>query len=169
MSRTTSLLALVARINPAIWDAIHPMGPITVGHYRHAFGAGREVADELNPQPLPPAERAAVRRQLLHGAVQLSGQLAQLAVFSQAQNGNGAELLVREVDDWCGNQPRPIPWPTNWPIPIPDPDPWPWLSAEVFAAAAVTLAGIADRLGEGELRDGFDKAVDRLSEAAIGG
>jgi hypothetical protein len=166
MSRTT-LLELVARINPQIWDAVHPMGPVLVSRYGLAF-AGREIADELNPQPLPPVEPAAVRRQLLHGAVQLSGQLAQLAVFSQAQSGNGAELLMREIDDWCGTGPRRIPWPTNWPfpIPVPEPDPSPWLVAEVFAAAAVTLAGIAARLGEGELRDGFDKAVDRLSEAA---
>jgi hypothetical protein len=165
MSRTTTLLEVIARINPAIWDAIHPMGPVTVD--RPGQVVARQLADEL-PQPEP----AALRRQLLHGAVQLAGQLAQLAVFSHAQNGTGAELLVREIDDWCGTPPRPIPWPRNWPFPVPipgeGPQPDPWLGAEVFAAAAVTLAGIAGRLGEGELRTGFDKAVDRLSEAAIG-
>lgn len=168
MSRTTTLLELVARINPAIWDAVHPMGPVTAARYGHAW-AVREVVDEVNP---PLGEPAAVRRQLLHGAVQLAGQLAQLAVFGHAQNGNGAELLVREIDDWCGTPPRPIPWPRNWPSPVPlpgaGPQPDPWLGAEVFAAAAVTLAEIAGRLDEGELRDGFDKAVDRLSEAATG-
>ncbi len=172
MSRTTALLQLIARINPAIWDVIVPMGPVLVGEL-----AGRELlvrpgaetaADELNPQPLPP------RAHILRASAGMAGRLAELALTSQAQNGNGGELLLREIDDWCGNSPRPIPWPSQWPWPwpwpIPDPDPNPWLSAEVLAVAALTLAGIAARLDPrdaGELRDAFDKGADRLAEAAV--
>lgn len=172
MSRTTALLQLIARINPAIWDVIVPMGPILVGGLTGrellARSGAETAADELNPQPLPP------RAQILRASASMSARLAELALTSQAQSGNGAEVLLREIDDWCGNVPRPIPWPPHWPWPwpwpIPDPDPNPWLSAEVFAVAALTLASVGARLDPrdaGELRDAFDKGADQLAEAAV--
>jgi hypothetical protein len=166
MSRNTALLELLARMNPAMWDAIHPMGPVLAGRVAFELAEGR-AADELNPQPLPP--RLAARTELVRASVRLAYQLTQLAVFSHAQSGNGAEILAREVDDWCGNSPRPFPWPKNWPIPVPGPDPEPWPIREMLVAAALTLAGLASRLGDGDLRGGFDHAIDRLTEAAIAG
>jgi hypothetical protein len=184
MSRNTILLQVIARLHPEIWDAINPMGPIRGGELIGRTGlrrvggeplstselsTGSSVADELNPQPMPPS------RQVLRATAQLTGQLAQLALTTHAQNGGGAELLVREIDDWCGNRPRPIPWPRNWPWPWPwppppDPDAQPWFIAEVFATAALTLAGIGSRLA-GRADDGllaaFDNGADQLSDAAV--
>ena len=45
MSNIVRLLAVLGRINPAVWDAIIPHGPV---------GPAARVA--LNPQPLPPKE-----------------------------------------------------------------------------------------------------------------
>ncbi|MDQ1717981.1 MAG: hypothetical protein QOE89_1934 [Pseudonocardiales bacterium] len=189
MSRNTKLLELIARTHPYLWEILHPHVPILYG-----FGyVDRFAAVELNPQPIPPGIAAAVlsegagagkqaaelnpqplppRAEVLVAAAGLAQQLAQFALFAQAQNGNGAELLVREIDDWCGTRPRPIPWPKNWPlpwppIPEPDPEPHPWLTAEVFTVAALTLASVGARLGAGQLRDGFDKSVDQLLDAAL--
>jgi hypothetical protein len=173
MSRTTALLQLIARMNPAMWDAIIPMGPILVGELTGrellARSGAEAAADELNPQPLPP------RSQILRASAGMSARLAELAVMSEAQNGNGTEVLLREIEDWCGNSPRPIPWPPNWPWPWPpppgpDPDPNPWLTAEVFAVAALTLASIGARLDTRDakgLREAFDKGAEQLADAAV--
>lgn len=172
MSRTTALLQLIARMNPAMWDAIIPMGPILVGELTGrellARSGAETAADELNPQPLPP------RSHVLRASAGMTARLAELALTSEAQNGNGTKVLLRQIDDWCGNVPRPIPWPPNWPwpwpIPGPDPDPNPWLSAEVFTVAALTLASIGARLDVRDakgLREAFDNGVERLADAAV--
>ena len=54
MAKATQLLSVLARINPAIFDYIFPHGPAVA----HAF-ASRFSEVALNPQPLPPARKAA--------------------------------------------------------------------------------------------------------------
>jgi len=47
----------------------------------------------------------------------------------------------------------------------PQPDPWQLATARV--AGAVTLAGLAARLGEGELRETMGRGAEQLAEVAV--
>ncbi|UQX88889.1 hypothetical protein M6D93_02555 [Jatrophihabitans telluris] len=176
---TARLLEIIARSHPELYEILHPHVPFVLlgGFVSRAAevelnpqpippGRASRAADELNPQPLPP-------REVRVAAVELVAQLALNAINAHGQKRNGAELLVAEIDDWCGTHPRPIPWPPNWPWPWPpgpdpDPEPHPWLTAEMFAVAAVTLAGIGSRIADTTLRGGFDTAAEHLADAAVG-
>jgi hypothetical protein len=160
-----TVLEIFARLNPAIWDWIVPMGPVEIAQIGRVGRIGEEV--ELNPQPLPPGPE-------IVGAV-LGRQIAEAAVITQAQTGGGQELLMRVVDEWCGTR-GPHPWPPGWPHLVdPDPHPWfvaepepsPWNVAQMFAAASIVFARYSSGLDEGELRDGFRGASDKTGERAV--
>ena len=160
------LLAVIGRLDPRIWDAIIPMGPIREGSM-HRLSPGAEV--ELNPQPIPPG------RQVQFAAAIVANQIAEAAVAAEAAGlAEGASAIIeRAAEGWCGNEPRhlPIPWPP-WPFPWPvgrhpEPDPSPWDIASVRLVSALTFASVAARLEESETRNALNRGAERLMEAAL--
>ncbi|HET8751479.1 MAG TPA: hypothetical protein VFM43_03010 [Gaiellaceae bacterium] len=158
------LLAIWGRINPAIFDVIHPMGP------ERAFSVISPAdAVELNPQPLPP------RAELQLAAARVANEIALAAVAAEAAgNDEAAERIVMQaVDDWCGTPSghRPIPWPGPWPFPsyLEDPTPVPWLVDTVRLVGALTLASVGSRMAEGAAREALGHGAERLMDAALAG
>jgi hypothetical protein len=157
-------LAIMGRINPAIWDAIHPMGPERAVSF---LSPGEAV--ELNPQPLPPR----VAFQL--AAARVANEIALAAVAAEAAGNDEAaeQIITTAADDWCGTPSghRPIPWPGPWPFPsyLQDPDPHPWLVDTVRLVAGLTFASVGSRLTEGAAREALEHGAERLTEAAIAG
>jgi hypothetical protein len=160
------LLAVLARINPAVWDAIIPHGPVLSG--ASAFEAVSKASEvELNPQPLPP------RQQLLLASATVAHDVALAAVTAEAAGTEAASRIVgRAVDDWCGTEPRhfPIPWPGPWPFPWPpEPEPHPeWDIGASRVVGALSFASVASRLAEGEAREALSKGAEQLLEAGLG-
>jgi hypothetical protein len=158
------LLAIMGRINPAIFDVIHPMGPERAFS---ALSAGEAV--ELNPQPIPPG----VELQL--AAARVASEIALAAVAAEAAgNDEAAERIVAQAaDDWCGTPSghRPIPWPGPWPFPsyLQDPDPHPWLVDTIRLVAALTLASVGSRVADGAAREALGHGAERMLEAALEG
>jgi hypothetical protein len=152
MTNIVRLLAVLGRINPAVWDAIIPHGPA--------------VRVALNPQPLPPKEA------FLAASAATAHDIATAAIYTEAAGLDTAPRLVAEaVDDWCGNSPRPIPWPHHWPLPWPpEPEPHPdWDIAASQVVGALSLASAASRLGDGPARDALAKGAEQLLDVALGG
>jgi hypothetical protein len=164
MAGIVRLLAVLGKINPAVWDVINPHGPV---HSRvRRFSRGAEVS--LNPQPLPP-EHA-----LLVASAEVAHDIAFAAVSAEAAGTGAASRIVGEaIDDWCGTRPRPfpIPWPRPWPFPWPpEPEPHPeWDIAASRVVGALSLASVASRLEEGEARDALTKAAEQLLDAGLEG
>lgn len=158
------LLAIMGRINPAIFDVIHPMGPERAFS---ALSAGEAV--ELNPQPIPPGV------ELQFAAARVANEIALAAVAAEAGgNEEAAERIVAQaVDDWCGTPTghRPIPWPGPWPFPsyLQEPDPHPWVVDTVRLVAALTLASVGSRVAEGVAREALGQGAERVLEAALAG
>jgi hypothetical protein len=146
------LLAVLGKINPAVWDAIIPHGP-AVAH-RAA----------LNPQPLPPGEA------FLHASAAVAQDIAYAAISAEAAGSDAAGRIVSDaIDDWCGNRPRPIPWPHPWPFPWPpEPEPHPdWDVAASRVVGALSLASMASRLEDGPARDALAKGAEQLLDAGL--
>jgi hypothetical protein len=149
-----ALLEILARLNPRIYEIIHPHVPVLVG----GFGPLAEVDEvELNPQPLPPREVVA--------AAMLARRLGDAAVLVNAQTQGGQGFLQEIVDEWCGTR-GPRPWPPGWPHVV-EPDPHPWDVAQVFAVASLVFAGFAASLEDGQLREAFRAAADTTGERAV--
>ena len=165
MASIVRLLAVLGKINPAVWDAIIPHGP--VGPHGHAFRSfARSSAAELNPQPLPP------KHELLLASAAVAHDIAFAAVSADAAgSGTGSRLVARAIDDWCGTRPPriPIPWPGPWPFPWPpEPEPHPeWDIGASRVVGALSLASVASRLGEGDVRDALAKGAEQLLEAGL--
>jgi hypothetical protein len=146
-----SLLAILGRINPAIWDVIVPMGP------ERRVSIGDRVS--LNPQPLPPRE--------LIAAAEVGTRIAYAPAAAEATgNGEGAvNLVARAIDDFCGTGHRP--WPRPWPGPL-GPDPEAERIAEMRLVAALSMASAAARMSDGDARQALTLGADKLAEAAVG-
>lgn len=157
------LLALLGRIDPAVWDFIIPHGPVQ-GALSGAVSRSSEV--ELNPQPLPPKEA------LLFASATVAQDIAFAAVAAEAAGTDAAARIVeRAVDDWCGTgRPRlPIPWPGPWPFPWPpEPEPHPeWDIGASQVVGALSLASVASRMADGEARDALSKGAEQLLQAGL--
>jgi len=156
MASIVRLLAVLGKIDPAVWDAIIPHGPVV-------SRKGAEVA--LNPQPLPP------RHQLLVASAAVAHDIASAAVNADAAGTDSSRLVTRAIDDWCGTRPRriPIPWPGPWPFPWPpEPDPHPeWDISASRVVGALSLASVASRLEDGDARDALSKGAEQLLEAGL--
>ncbi|GAA4491568.1 hypothetical protein GCM10023094_56140 [Rhodococcus olei] len=154
--QTSSLLSIIARIHPQVWDAIVPHGP-----------GIRERSDRasLNPQPLPPSDR------YLIGAAEMAHDVARIAVESEMR-GQSSSMLGELVDDWCAT-PWPRRWPWPWPGPRPNEDiedgplPEPWVVQTGRVVGAIVFASVGSRLAKGELAAAFLDGADRLTEAAV--
>jgi len=115
----------------------------------------------LNPQPLPP-----------HGAGRMLMSLMERGIIIvSGRDPSAQEAFLQDVEDWCGT-----PWPRRWPWigpgPVPEPHPEAGRHDDFGRAArvggALAAAEIAARYPEGELKDVFEKAAQRLTEAALG-
>ena len=161
-----SLLAIIGRIHPEVWDLIWqgPLARSSSPQVRFVSALDRVA---LNPQPLPPREA------LLAGAAEMAHEIAGLAVASEAQGTSSAAFVSEVIDDWCGT-PWPRKWPWPWPGPRPgtegegpQPDPWDVRTARVVGA--VIFASVASRLSSGDLTTAFAEGAERLAEAALAG
>lgn len=150
--RDATLLSIVARINPAAWDAIIP--------HSHKIRVRADLA-ALNPQLLPPAET------FLVAAAEMAHELVRMAVETEV-GGGSAGFVSEFIEDWCGT-----PWPRKWPWPGAGPRPdevtltelWDVRTARV--AGAIVFASAGSRLSEGELGEAFAKGAERLAEVAV--
>lgn len=151
--RNLSLLEIVARLHPAIWD-VPPHGPLRSASVRDRVA--------LNPQPLPPEPDP-----FLLEAARMTHEYVRLGVEATIRGEDAVRLVSEFVDDWCGT-PWPRKWPFPWPGPRPDegPQPDPWRLASARVVGAVILAGYAARLGEGDLRETLRAGAEKLAEAA---
>jgi len=152
------LVIKLGHINPAIWDAIIPHGPPI---------AIASAAAGLNPQPLPPAAK------LQLASAEVAKEIAHAAIAAEAAGNSeaAATIVARAVDDWCGNSPKlfPFPWPSKWPFPWP-PEPEEEFTPDLGTSrvvGALTLASIASRIAEGEVRETLGKGAEQLLEAGL--
>lgn len=158
---STPLLQIVARISPAVWDAVVPRHRLAeVGSRLPSQVPSRIDLVSLNPQPLPPAER------FLVASADLAHDIGRLAVETDLTHGGGTDLVRQLVDDWCGTG-----WPRRWPFPFPGPDP----RGDAFDLAggrlvgAVVLASLGQRMADSELGAAFTEGAERLAEVALQG
>ncbi len=161
MTDIVRFLAVLGRINPAIWDAIIPQGPRVQG----GIALSKAVQVELNPQPIPPGH------ELLVASATVAHEIALAAVASESAGADPERILTRALDDWCGTgRPHlPIPWPDPWPFPWPpDPEPHPeWDVAASRVVGALCFASVASRLAEGRVREVLSKGAEQLLEAGL--
>jgi hypothetical protein len=123
MALHRSLIAIIAKQNPSIWEEIiGPLGPLR-----------RFDAVALNPQPLPPIARAALNPQPLPPGVEygtlVGAELVRAAGLAQLLH-LPFDLVAEEI---C---PPPRKWP---PIPFP-PAPWPPRGDDFDLGYAIGLA-----------------------------
>ena len=159
MANLVRLLAVLGKINPAVWDAIIPHGPLVArGAAVRRFSAGAEVA--LNPQPLPPKE-ALLRRLGGGGArhrVRRRSAPRPPAATPRRLVSSGDRRLVRHAPT-----PFPIPWPRPWPFPWP-PEPG---AAPGLGHRRLARRSARSRLASGRLADGGGPgARDALAKGA---
>jgi len=155
------LLVSLGKINPAIWDAIIPHGPVLSVISKSSPAS--EVA--LNPQPIPPREKLEL------ASAWVAKEIARAAIAAEAAGSDGASTIVaRAIDDWCGTPHGrlPIPWPGPWP--------YPWTLDDVDAdldidssrvVGALTLASVASRMADGEARAALAKGAEQLLEVGL--
>ncbi|MEX5270566.1 hypothetical protein [Kocuria sabuli] len=152
----SAILIQVSRINPAIWDAIFPQGPLA----RHRYDSVG-----LNPRLLPPGPTPD-GWQLEAGL--MARELVRVAVESDLRGEDSAGMVSRLIEDWCGTPwPRqwPFPWPGPGPMDGPSPDPWRINAARIVGATV--FASYASRLGEGALREALADGAERLAQVAV--
>jgi hypothetical protein len=153
-----TLLSIIARIHPAIWDAIIPHG-----HRAGAVGASRVDRVALNPQPLPPRET------FLLGAAEMAHDIVKTALEIEAHGESSFGFVSDVIDDWCGT-PWPRKWPVPWPGPGPQPDPWDAMDVQAARViGAIIFSSVAMRLPDEKFSAVFADGAERLTEAALGG
>lgn len=121
MALSRSIIAIIGRIDPAIYDVVYPHGPAVGFRTR-----GIRSASELNPQPLPPLERYAsdpLNPQPLPPGVEFGAYVGHELVRAAGLARVLGLTLQLTTDDICP-PPRPFPWPFPWPWPGPWPGPW---------------------------------------------
>lgn len=153
-----ALLRAGVRLNPAIYDAIFPHGPVRIAEQVRFAGVekvGRQVFDvdrvALNPQPIPPSELeigATLMIEVLRGAIAGAGANGPEGV---------AKILSYELDDWCGTG-----WPRKWPKPRPRLD-----DRLVLLGGALVAAELAAGY-DGVMAEVLGAGVDQMVGLAIG-
>jgi hypothetical protein len=164
--RATSLLAILARIHPEIWeiwDIVHGTGPL-----RSLAATSRLAEVALNPQPLPPGPSERLQR----ASALVARDIALAAITAEAAGERGGvRMITSAIDDWCGNgrPPIPIPWPGPWPFAFAvDEAPQHLDVAASRLVGALSFAALASRMGAGDVRDALSAGADRLMDAALG-
>ncbi len=158
-----TLLSIIARINPQIWDYIYPHGPV-IGYSASPTIGIAPVIDRvaLNPQPLPPGDR------FLVGAAELAHDIVRTAVGMEARGESALTFVTDTIDDWCGT-----PWPHKFPFPWPGPRRDPELDPHAFDVqagriiAAIIFTSVAERVGDEKFSAVFADGAEKLTNAAI--
>ncbi|KHK96410.1 hypothetical protein LK09_15735 [Microbacterium mangrovi] len=158
---SNSLIAIIARINPAIWEIVDG-GPGAPWQQRANLAA-------LNPQPLPPiaAARRTAEQRAMHYGAGVAVELVRAASTAQLLG-----VAFEPGDDICP-PPRKFPH-IPVPFPFPDPDPHPWYvgdeSIVAYAAGlAFTLEATAQAWEQLRGADALAAVHDRALETAVGG
>ncbi|KRE42721.1 hypothetical protein [Knoellia sp. Soil729] len=151
-------LEFLASFDDRVWEVVGG-GPQGLRVHQRGDDAS------LNPQPLPPHEAGR----------QLMSLMARGIIIVSGRDQSAQNAFFEDVEDWCGTS-----WPRRWPWlgpgPVPEPD------AEhgterglrddfrrsALVGGALAAAEIAARYPSGELRDVFEKAAQRLTEAGLG-
>ena len=163
MAISKQLVTIFARHDPRLWDLFFPHLPL-IAHQGAARASKLEQVG-LNPQPLPPIELyLAASADAAHG-------MAQAAITAERIGAEPRKALAESIEDWCGSSPRPWPWPRPWPGPWPprrhDDEPHPeWDIAAGQLVGAMTLAGIAARMDEGDAQQAIEQAAEQLFSVA---
>jgi len=165
MARSGSVLRVLAHLNPRLWELVHPHVPVL----QQSLLATRRFGDEvfLNPQPLPPREQALLE------TVATARAVAEAVIAAQFAGRDAGEMLQEVADDWCGTQPKVIPWPKQWPHPWPPGEPYPiteeidQVARGMQAAAAVVFDSYATGIQDERLSGSFADLAGRLGEAAL--
>src|SRR5215213_7067869 len=99
-SISISLLRIIARHRPELWELIHPHVPLIATTARFAVADGLNAV-ALNPQPLPPGEElVAITRSTARA-------IADVAIAASTTGQDARQLLTEIVDDWCPTPPTP--------------------------------------------------------------
>ncbi|MFD2090963.1 hypothetical protein [Blastococcus deserti] len=165
MARSMSVLRILARLDPRLWELVHPHVPILHQGLRTSRRFGDEVF--LNPQPLPPRER------LLLETVSAARAVAEAAIAAQFAGRDVREVLQEVGDDWCLTRPGTIPWPRHWPHPWPPGEAYPiaeeidQVAQAAQAAAGLVFQSYAAGIQDERLSASFAELADRLEEAAV--
>ncbi len=137
MALNKKLLAIIGRINPAIYDVVFPHGPVG---------------------PAGKAVRAAAFAQTALSAEEVGAAMAQHFAATQWTARRLGVAFDGEPDDWCPTgRPFKLPPGVVFP-PVPDPDPYPWLPA-FYLGFASRMAVIAEAAGDEADRRVFDGAA----------
>lgn len=164
MAYATSLVSILGRINPAIYDVIFPHGPILSSFT--GLGRAATVVSELNPQPLPPKD------ELLMASAAVARDIAFAAINAEAGGqDNASRIVTTAIDDWCGNgrPPIPIPWPGPYPFPFAlEAVPHDLDVAAARVVGALSLAAVASRLAPSKVREALSTGADKLLEIGLG-
>ena len=170
MAGASKLMLILARMNPAMYDALIPHSHVTavphvtaMARMSTAGAPGEEVM--LNPQPLPP------RDAFLVASAEAAHDIARAAIAAEAAGGSARAVIASAMDEWCGT-PRPWPWPWPWPGPWStnggDPEPHPdWDYDASRLVGSLTLASVAARMKYGDARIAIEQGAEQLLETAL--
>jgi hypothetical protein len=148
MITNRTLLSILARRNPAIYDFIFPRGPksqfLELGLSTH----------RPPPQPYLPSHElgAAIAAEFIHN------------VWLADRFGFDLGIAFNELDDWCPTYPKMPKLPPWWP-PIPDPDPHPDWSVDFHRGFAARLDIASIKFEGTQMGESFDKAIERSVES----
>jgi hypothetical protein len=162
MAQSYALLRLLARLDPRLWEIIHPHVPVLSDSVR----SSRFDEVTLNPQPLPPREVVRL------ATVAAARAVADAAIAAQFAGRDAREVLEQVADDWCGTGTGSIPWPRHWPHPWPPGDPYPIVEeidsvAQASQAhAALVFGAYANGIADEGLAASFAGMAERLERAA---
>ena len=146
-------LEFFAHLNPKVWEVVGG-GPL---------GLHTAATAALNPQPLPPVDIGQRRRTPVSSTAIGYGQLALMALTAIGQGEGGSRTFLADIDDWCGTG-----WPRRWPWPPPKGNGGEDL-VSLQLGAGIAAAHLAAGYEDGELRETFESAANRLFDAALGG
>jgi hypothetical protein len=163
VAESLSILRLLAHLNPALEDAIHPHGPYVAVRALENHGDGR-VETQLSRQPLLSVDEFA--RAVSRGAAAIAD-----ATIAAHLAGRDAREITAEVGDELCPRPPAIRWPKRWPPPVPPGEPYPIdrrIARQVIQAqAALVFQSYADGIGDEDLGAALAGLADRLATAAL--
>jgi hypothetical protein len=150
MALNKYLIAILARLNPQIWEIVDG-GP---GGYLHGAGSYRGGLVSLNPQPLPPVDGISLG--LRYGAG-VGVELVRTASTAHVLN-----VAFEPGDDICP-PPRKHP-PIPWPFP---PEPYPWREADFEQNYAAGLAFALEATAEAWASLKGASVLERVHDVAL--
>jgi hypothetical protein len=170
MAGASKLMLILARMNPAMYDALIPHSHFNAQPHVAAMALTKASASPgeevmLNPQPLPPADA------FLAASAEVAHDIARAAIAAEVSGGSARGIVSSAIDEWCGT-PRPWPWPWPWPGPSSvdggDPEPHPeWDFDASRLVGSLTLASVAARMKDGEARIAIEQGAEQLLDAAL--